>query len=262
MQDIDNNIYTTVIIGNQEWLAENLKTTHYNDGTPIINFWGSGDDIYYGWQAVNSSKLAPEGWHIPTDQEWSQLITFITSGSTADTSALRLKEIGSTNWLTKLIRYTQTIPFDSHISGSTVDVSKNISIYSIPIQENMTWTITGGTIIDDTLQNSRTVEWDLLDEMILKVDYTSGSVVWSNFSQNNNGATNEYRFTILPSGYRSNVGIIREIGYKAMFWSQPEGFQNVWYRNISNQTTMVGRDWAKKCQQPELGMSVRLIKNT
>lgn len=259
MQDIDNNTYTTVIIGDQEWTVGNLKTTHYNDGTPITNYWQSSDEIFYGWEAVNSPKLAPTGWHIPTDQEWSQLIFYINSGTTEDASALKLKEIGSI-WLTKLIRYTQTIPFDNPVSGLTEDLSETISAYSIPTQENMVWTVTGGTIVNST-DNSRTVEWNLIDELIIKVEYTNGSTIWNNFSQNNGDATNETGFSALPAGYRHNTGTVDGVGYKSMFWSLPEGFQNVWYRTISNQTKKVVRSWSKKYQQPQLGMSVRLIKN-
>jgi uncharacterized protein (TIGR02145 family) len=98
--DIDGNVYKTVKIGNQIWMAENLKTTRYNDGTPIPNVtdniewcnllttgaycyydnYYSNNAIYgklYNWYAVGTGKLAPKGWHVPTDAEWETLITYL-----------------------------------------------------------------------------------------------------------------------------------------------------------------------------------------
>jgi len=99
--DIDGNIYSTVTIGNQVWLAENLKVTKYRDGTPITNVtdaatWGnltteaycyynnnSGNeaDTYgamYNWYALSDIRnIAPEGWHVSTDEEWSELIDYL-----------------------------------------------------------------------------------------------------------------------------------------------------------------------------------------
>ncbi|MBN1601976.1 MAG: hypothetical protein JW915_10225 [Chitinispirillaceae bacterium] len=91
--DIDGNSYNVITIGNQTWLAENLKVTHYNDGNAIpnvSNWWGNLDsgaccfydndssmgDIYgllYNGYAIETGKLAPEGWHVPTDADWTQL---------------------------------------------------------------------------------------------------------------------------------------------------------------------------------------------
>ena len=94
--DKDGNVYTTITIGTQTWMVENLKTTKYNDGTPIANpsDWSaleSGaycwyfDDIYnknsygalYNWHAVNSGKLAPKGWRVATEADWNTLIQFL-----------------------------------------------------------------------------------------------------------------------------------------------------------------------------------------
>lgn len=97
--DIDGNIYHTVTIGTQVWMVENLKVTKYNDGTNIPNItdnttwsslssgsycWYNNDATYkntygalYNWYAVNTNKLAPIGWHVPTDTEWTTLTTFL-----------------------------------------------------------------------------------------------------------------------------------------------------------------------------------------
>lgn len=97
--DIDGNVYNVVKIGNQCWMKENLKTTRYKDGTAIptglsntawqnttsgayaiYNNNAANNTTYgklYNWYAVNTGKLAPAGWHVPTDAEWTTLINFL-----------------------------------------------------------------------------------------------------------------------------------------------------------------------------------------
>ena len=99
VQDIDGNVYKTVKIGNQIWMAENLKVTHYRNGDVIPNLqdddeWDNEKGAYcsyandeansaiygllYNWFAVNDErKIAPEGWHVPTDAEWQGLVEFL-----------------------------------------------------------------------------------------------------------------------------------------------------------------------------------------
>lgn len=98
--DIDGNIYATVIIGNLEWMAENLMSTHFNDGNPIAYpgdnnqawtsnttgayAWYANDEnnkpLYgalYNWRAVNTGNLCPEGWHVPEDSDFYEMVNFL-----------------------------------------------------------------------------------------------------------------------------------------------------------------------------------------
>jgi uncharacterized protein (TIGR02145 family) len=118
VKDYDGNIYNTVTIGTQVWLKENLKTTKYNDDTAIPNeinnlAWGGlttpaycwynndivNKNVYgslYNWYTVNTGKLCPTGWHVPTDNEWTVLTTYLGGESVAGS---KLKETGTTHWL-------------------------------------------------------------------------------------------------------------------------------------------------------------------
>jgi uncharacterized protein (TIGR02145 family) len=107
--DIDGNVYQTIILGTQVWMVENLKTTKYRDGSPIPNVtdstsWGNlttgaccnynNDAVIgtkygklYNWFAVADSRnIAPTGWHVASDAEWTTLKNYVsanlgTSGS-------------------------------------------------------------------------------------------------------------------------------------------------------------------------------------
>jgi uncharacterized protein (TIGR02145 family) len=118
VSDIDGNTYKTIQIGTQTWMAENLKTTKYNDNTsiPLVtdntawsnlatpaycwyeNNSASYKAIYgslYNWFAINTNKLCPAGWHVPTDPEWTTLETFLGGKIVA---AGKMKEVGTNNW--------------------------------------------------------------------------------------------------------------------------------------------------------------------
>lgn len=95
--DIDGNTYHAITIGTQTWMAEDLKTTRYRNGNLIENasdniLWNelttsaisTYSGYFYNWYAVNDSrKIAPEGWHIPSDAEWATLTNYLGGASVA-----------------------------------------------------------------------------------------------------------------------------------------------------------------------------------
>jgi uncharacterized protein (TIGR02145 family) len=128
VSDADGNVYKTVTIGTQVWMAENLRVTHLNNGANIAPTpngtawsqltnpgysWYSNDSIsysgnygaMYNWYAVNSGKLSPVGWHVPTLAEWETLVSYL-GGSTEAFN--KLEETGSTHWLTASSRTNST----------------------------------------------------------------------------------------------------------------------------------------------------------
>jgi uncharacterized protein (TIGR02145 family) len=118
MSDQQGNVYKTIVIGTQEWMAENLKTNIYRNGDQIVNLtnytqwselitgaWvflnndGQYDCPYgklYNWFAVTDPRnLCPTGWHVPTDSEWSTLTDYLGGISVAGG---KMKTAGTQYW--------------------------------------------------------------------------------------------------------------------------------------------------------------------
>ncbi len=119
VRDADWNVYKTVQIGGQTWMAENLKTITFNTGEQIANVddkifwpdytldaycWYKNDISYktsygalYNWYTIKTGKLCPKGWHVPSKEEFTSLTTFLGGESTA---GIKLKESGTIHWMT------------------------------------------------------------------------------------------------------------------------------------------------------------------
>ncbi len=120
MTDQDGNTYKTIVIGTQTWMAENLRTTRYRNGDSIPEVtdslvWdGLKTGAYcnhnnyksfpmiatygrlYNWYSVSDSReIAPLGWHVPTNDEWTTLVSYLGGDSLA---VMKLKERGGSHW--------------------------------------------------------------------------------------------------------------------------------------------------------------------
>jgi uncharacterized protein (TIGR02145 family) len=146
VSDIDGNKYHTVTIGDQVWMVENLKTTRYSNGDLIpevmsntewqqlttgaccyyneyeyITKYGGTYTIptygrLYNWYAVKDSrKIAPDGWHVATSDEWNTLIKYAGG---KDVAAGKLKETGTSHWSTKDDAATNTYGFNALPGGN------------------------------------------------------------------------------------------------------------------------------------------------
>jgi len=137
--DIDGNVYKTILIGSQTWMAENLKTTKYRNGnligtttpatldifkenTPKYQWAYAGNEspvatygrLYTWYAATDSRNVCPTGWHLPTDTEWTTLTTFLGGESIAGG---KLKEAGTSHWISPNTGATNTSGFTALPGG-------------------------------------------------------------------------------------------------------------------------------------------------
>jgi len=125
--DVEGNYYRTIRIGNQWWLAENLKTTRFNDGAPIPNVTGNTEwydftvdhksgycwydnnltnkntyGALYNWTAAGDARLCPDGWHVPESNDVFELASFLDNDANIGVYSFiaggLLKEEGTENW--------------------------------------------------------------------------------------------------------------------------------------------------------------------
>jgi uncharacterized protein (TIGR02145 family) len=120
MTDQQGNVYKTIVIGAQEWMAENLKTTIYRNGNAIANItdnaqwdgfttgaWASYNNdsqndcpygkLYNWYAAADPGHVCPTGWHVPTDDEWTTLTDYL--GGAAAAAGGKMKTTGLQYWI-------------------------------------------------------------------------------------------------------------------------------------------------------------------
>lgn len=137
VSDLEGNVYTTVVIGTQTWMAENLKSFKLTDGTniqyvtdnstwsnlvtPAYSYYSNDSVSYkakygaiYNWYTVKTNKLCPVGWHIPSDADWTTLSTSLGVDSLAGG---KLKDAGVFNWYTPNLYATNTTGFTALAGG-------------------------------------------------------------------------------------------------------------------------------------------------
>ena len=137
VKDIDGNVYKTVTIGKQVWMVENLITTKYNDGKtiPLVTdntswtdlstpayCWNNNDattykntyGALYNCYTVNTNKLCPKGWRIPSDAEWTTLTTYLGGEGVVGG---KLKETGTTHWKRPNLKATNSSGFTARAGG-------------------------------------------------------------------------------------------------------------------------------------------------
>ncbi|MEN8204292.1 MAG: fibrobacter succinogenes major paralogous domain-containing protein [Bacteroidota bacterium] len=224
--DFNGNTYTSVKIGQQIWMAENLKCTHYADGSPIplveesspwdnleisdqAYCWYDNDisnsNVYgglYTWAAAmkgatSSSEnpsgvqgVCPNGWHLPSDLEWQEL--------------------------------------ERHLGMSKAEA------------ENA-WR-ERGEFVGGKLKEAGLVHWD----------------------SPNIGATNETGFTALPAGYRENSSVDYPLGYRwkgyaTMFWTATSKEESsIWFRMLGSDDSYIGKS---DNNYPTVAYSVRCVKD-
>jgi len=230
--DVEGNVYPTIIIGSQEWMAKNLKTTQYNNGISIF-YPGSDNDAWvsntagaygwynnettwkdsygalYNWYAVNNSNgLCPTGWHVPSHDQWTQLEQHICN------------QLGNANCETQF-------PYD-----------------------NTTWGDCG-TNEGNALKSCRQVNSPLGGDCS-----TEEHPRWEEGNETHYGF-DEFGFSALPGGVRLINGSFNNVGYYGAWWSSSDySTTNGWSRYLINAYGNVYRAYGDKVW----GFSVRCVR--
>jgi uncharacterized protein (TIGR02145 family) len=162
--DIDGNLYHWITIGTQKWMVENLKTSKFRTGESISNVtdaaaWSNttfaawcdyNNDLangtkyghLYNWYAVNDSRnIAPVGWHVATDAEWTTLTNFLGNESVAGG---KLKEAGTVNWFSPNSSATNESGFTglpgglrSYSNGTFINMGSNCYFWTSTSSDNL-----------------------------------------------------------------------------------------------------------------------------
>ncbi len=198
--DQEGNQYATFVIGDQEWMAENLRTTSYANGDPIPNVtdqsqWSNlttgawahynNDSQYenpygklYNWYTVNDSRnVCPTGWHVPSDAEWSTLVNYLDPNANGgfnfpNTAGGKMKSVGIQFWESPNTDATN----ESGFSGLPGGARNNGGVFYGSGFLGSWWSSTAGTevVLGNVILD---IAW------ILELNYSGGDVYRSSFSQ-------------------------------------------------------------------------------
>jgi uncharacterized protein (TIGR02145 family) len=192
--DQDGNAYIVVTIGTQVWLGENLKTTTLNDGTAIPNitsgdawattttpaysWYNNNESSYrqmygalYNWYAVNTGKLCPVGWHVPTDEEYSTMIVYLGGLSIAGG---KLKEAGTSHWADPNLGATNGSGFSALPGGGRYTVYSQGGTFSDLGYFGYFWSSTAASSASGAFS--------------FDISYNLNSVIKSEYSRNDGGS--------------------------------------------------------------------------
>ena len=187
MTDIDGNVYKTINIGDQWWMAENLKVTHYRNGDEILYLpenadwenntsgayciYGNNESnvdayglLYNGYSVTDSRKVAPDGWRIPTDEDWKELETYLgmaqdelnALGYRGTDEGGKLKETGTVYWKAYDEGATNSTGFSARGGGSR----NKPGLYSYLREQGYWWSSTPSAhLYDGTLFGRMINSW-------------------------------------------------------------------------------------------------------
>ncbi len=162
--DIDGNVYKTVKIGDQWWMAENLKVTHYRNGDSIphasddsawagmtvgaySNYYNNEENVniygrLYNWYVIEDIRnIAPIGWHVPSDDEWKILEMYLgvspaiidAWGGRGTDEGGKMKEIGTSHWISPNTGATNLSGFSARPGGYRTDYGHYTNLRSSAI---------------------------------------------------------------------------------------------------------------------------------
>jgi uncharacterized protein (TIGR02145 family) len=188
LKDNDGNAYSTLTIGTQVWFGENLKTTTFNDGTaipyvstgldwantstPAFCWYNNSEEqnkatygALYNWYAVNTGKLCPAGWHVPTADDFSTLLTYLGGDKIAGG---KLKEAGTLHWAFPNVAATNGSGFTALPGGGRYNIYSDGGAFADIGKYGYFWSNTSST--DNSLAKSFELGYDF--EQVSKDEYS------------------------------------------------------------------------------------------